>query len=230
MRGYLTPDSIPAGITCRVLFIPDDRDWIAQVYGAIQELTFPSAWTQYGALTPEETAAVYQEMFFKLLDNERGCRMLGEIILWAGGGTPSDTGLLLCDGATYDRVDYPDLYDTLDAAFIVDADHFIVPDLVNRVPVGAGDLFSVGDIGGETDHTLSVAEIPAHSHTTIPHTHTEITAVASLAEAPVVPIPSAVPGVGVTGSSGVTVDDTGGDEAHNNMQPYLALRYYIQAR
>jgi len=230
MRGYLTPDSIPAGITCRVLFIPDDRDWIAQVYGAIEELTFPSAWTQFGALTPEETAAVYQQMFFKLLDNQRGCRMLGEIVTWAGGGTPSDTGLLLCDGATYDRVDYPDLYDILDAAFIVDADTFIVPDLVDRVVLGAGNLFAIGDTGGETEHTLITSEIPSHSHSTIPHTHSEITAVASLAETPVIPFPAATPGIGITGSSGVTVNDTGGDGAHNNMQPYMALRYYIQAR
>jgi len=230
MRGYLTPDSIPAGITCRVLFIPDDRDWIAQVYGAIEELTFPSAWTQFGALTPEETAAVYEQMFFKLLDNQRGCRMLGEIVTWAGGGTPSDTGLLLCDGATYDRVDYPDLYDILDAAFIVDADTFIVPDLVDRVVLGAGNLFAIGDTGGETEHTLITSEIPSHSHSTIPHTHSEITAVASLAETPVIPFPAATPGIGITGSSGVTVNDTGGDGAHNNMQPYMALRYYIQAR
>jgi len=230
MRGYLTPDSIPAGITCRVLFILDVRDWIAQVYGAIEELTFPSAWTQFGALTPEETAAVYEQMFFKLLDNQRGCRMLGEIVTWAGGGTPSDTGLLLCDGATYDRVDYPDLYDILDAAFIVDADTFIVPDLVDRVVLGAGNLFAIGDTGGETEHTLITSEIPSHSHSTIPHTHSEITAVASLAETPVIPFPAATPGIGITGSSGVTVNDTGGDGAHNNMQPYMALRYYIQAR
>jgi len=244
MRGYLTPNTIPPGMTCRVLFIPDDRDWIAQVYGAIETLTFASAWTPYGAITPEETAAIYEQMFFKLLSNERGCRMVGELITWAGGSPPSDPGLLLCDGTTYDRVDYPDLYAILDSAFIVDADHFVTPDLSGRVVIGNGSGFSIGDSGGETEHTLITSEIPAHAHTTVPHSHTdvghthgEITAIASVAQLPVAPVPSAVPGVGLTGggnaaisTDGVTVDDTGGDGPHNNMQPYLTLTYYIQTR
>lgn len=244
MRGYLTPDSIPPGITCRVLFIPDDRDWVAQVYGAIEVLTFPGSWTQYGALTPEETAAVYEQMFFKLLDNERGCRMVGELITWAGGAPPSDPNLLLCDGTEYERADYPALYAILDSAFIVDADHFITPDLQGRVVIGSSVEFNIGDSGGETDHTLTTAEMPSHDHTTDPHSHTDTGHVHALAgEVPGLALspgelPVDVPGSGeftapgnasIT-SSGVTVNSTGDGDPHNNMQPYLTLTYYIQAR
>jgi len=228
MRGYLTPDSTPAGLTCRVLFIPDDREWVAQVYGALETLTIPGAWTQYGSVTPEDTAAEFKKMWYKLLDNQRGCRMIGEIILWAGGD-PTDTGLLLCDGSSYERTDYPALYDVLDAAFIVDADNFVTPDLRGRVAIGASTDFAIGDTGGETEHTLDTSEMPSHAHTDTGHIHPLAGEVPGLALAPG-ELPVDVPGsTEVTGIGYAAIGDTGGGGAHNNMQPYLALRYYIQA-
>jgi len=231
MRGYLTPDSIPPGMTCRVLFIPDDRDWVAQVYGAIEVLTFPSAWTQFGALTPEETAAVYEQMYFKLLDNVRGCRMVGEVMLWAGADVPDDPNLLLCDGTHYDSDDYPALWGIIGLTYGGSgSSDFAVPDLRGRIAIGSDTGYAVGSSGGAATVTLTTAQIPAHNHTNSPHSHSEITAVASLAEAPVIPIPSAVPGVGITGANSISIDNTGGDEEHENMQPYLTMNYYIQAR
>jgi len=76
-------------------------------------------------------------------------------------------------------VDYPALYLALDAAFIVDADHFITPDLRGRVIValataqGCRRMQSVQP-GGEEKHALSQIEGPSHSHelTDPGHTHT----------------------------------------------------------
>jgi len=125
--------------------------------------------------------------------------------------------VLPCDGSTYLRVDYPNLYDVLDTPFIVDADHFIVPDLRNRTIIGAGDLFSNADIGGESTHTLDVSEIPSHDHT-IPLTTTTL-AVEPGEVAVLSPVPL------FTANTG----STGGDGSHNNMQPYYALNYGIIA-
>jgi len=44
-----------------------------------------------------------------------------------------------------------------------------------------------------------------------------------------VPIPSSVPGVGVTGVGNAALSSAGSDGAHNNMQPSLALNYFIVA-
>src|SRR5438132_11210 len=44
--------------------------------------------------------------------------------------------VLPCDGAEYLRVDFPDLYAVLDMPFIVDAYHFVVPDLRGRTVIG----------------------------------------------------------------------------------------------
>jgi len=125
--------------------------------------------------------------------------------------------VLPCDGSTYLRVDYPNLYDVLDTPFIVDSDHFIVPDLRNRTIIGAGDTFSNADIGGESEHTLVESEMPSHVHT-IPLTTTTL-AVEPGEVAVLSPVPF------FTANTG----STGGDGAHNNMQPYYALNYGIVA-
>jgi len=125
--------------------------------------------------------------------------------------------VLPCDGSTYLRVDYPNLYDVLDTPFIVDSDHFIVPDLRNRTIIGAGDTFSNADIGGESEHTLTVSELASHTHS-IPLT-TSLPAQAGVGFAGDVTVPV------VTSNTG----STGGDAPHNNMQPYYALNYGIVA-
>jgi hypothetical protein len=64
MSGYLTPDGpVPSTTICRVLFIPDSEEFIANVTGALQVLTIPENWQQYGTLTPEQSAAALQDMF-----------------------------------------------------------------------------------------------------------------------------------------------------------------------
>lgn len=130
--------------------------------------------------------------------------------------------MLLCDGATYDRVDYPNLYAALDTAFIVDADTFIVPDLRSRVPIGAGagaglTEYDVGETGGEEFHQLTEAELAEHVHTY---------SAPDLSVLVVAPGEVAVPAfdflANFTGA-------TGGDVPHENRQPFVAMRYGVIA-
>lgn len=229
MVGYLTPDTIPADTLCRVLFIPNDLDWLAQVTGALQELTFPASWTKFGAVTPEDAAAAMVPMFDQFCFNQGVCRVIGEIIAFAGNTSP-DARWLPCDGASLLRADYPDLFTVIGTTYgAPDSTHFNLPDLRNNVAVGAGDLYSPGDQGGEAEHTLTIGESPSHTHTDTGHTHVEGNAIASVAQAPVVPIPSAIPGVGATGIGNASLTSTGGGGAHNNLQPYLAIMYLIVA-
>lgn len=231
MRGYLTPDTLPAGLTCRVLFIPDDRDWVAQVYGALENLTFPSSWTLYGSITPDETAAEYKKMWYKLLDNQRGCHMTGEIILWAGSSAPDDDNLLLCDGTHYSNADYPDLWAVIGTTYGgAGATDFALPDMRGAVAIGESSGHALASTGGADTVTLTTAEMPAHAHLDAGHTHTDVPAFPAVAQIVVVPQPVAIPGVGVTGIGFANIQNTGGGGAHENMQPFLTLRYYIQAR
>lgn len=125
--------------------------------------------------------------------------------------------VLPCDGSTYLRVDFPELFAVLDTPFIVDADSFIVPDLRGRTIIGAGGVYNNADMGGEEDHTLDVSEIPSHDHT-IPLTATTL-ALEPGEVTVTTPIPIFTSNTGSTGGNG----------AHNNMQPFYAINYGIVA-
>lgn len=154
--------------------------------------------------------------------------LIGTIFPYVTTDPPPYT--LPCDGSVYLRADYPQLYLQLDDAFIIDADSFFVPDLRERTLFGVGGAFAMGDTGGEQTVTLTVDQIPAHSHSNSPHSHSEIAAVTTLINGGLeAPASAAVPAASTTGLASVTIDDTGGGEAHNNMPPYLALKYCIGA-
>lgn len=140
---------------------------------------------------------------------------VGEIKATVSGTIPQ--GCLLCDGATYAKADYPLLYAALATSFIVDSDTFFVPDLRERFSRGAMVAENVGNQGGETNHTLTVDEIPIHSHS-IPATATTL-AVEPGEVTVLTPIPI------ISSSTG----DTGGGSPHNNLPPYIDVLYYIVA-
>lgn len=218
MTGYLTPDAIDPQTFLRVLVVSKTIELIAAVNGQLGGLGSPRNWQQFGSMTPEEIA----DYFFGVWLEYIGMSLVGVILPYATSSCP--TFALPCDGTSYARVDYPELYAAIDTAFHLDADNFFVPDLRFAVPLGASGSHAVGEVGGEETHTLVTSEMPSHSHTDTGHTHTEITAVPAIGAALVgVPIPSAIPGVGVTGGGFASIANTGGDGAHNNLQPYVVI-------
>ena len=83
--------------------------------------------------------------------------------------------------------------------------------LTGRVLVGAGTDFPAGTTGGEATHTLTVEEMPAHTHPSTKPNIIQNTATG----------PSAY---GYLGDGSYTNSGTsGGGAAHNNMPPYLAV-------
>lgn len=197
----------------------------------------------------EVTDSDWEEISFDVaqLLYEAKIPMIGYIIPFVTLDPP--TNVLPCDGSTYLRIDYPNLYDVIDPFFIVDADHFNVPDLRGRtvIGVGAGSGLTnrnVGDSGGQETVTLTTADMPSHNHTSANptivdagHSHAEGTALpTAITIGAGVPAPSAIPSVGVTSPAftGITaiagaIDNTGGDGAHDNMQPFYSLNYGIIA-
>lgn len=235
MRKFLTPNTLPDDFICRRVRIPNDIEWLELVNGQLAELTNPFKFELFGDITPEQCSEVFTEMF---LEYQRGepC-LIGSVIPYATQDIPD--GCLQCDGNTYDRVDYPRLYALLDSVYVVDADTFKVPDLRGMVIIGAGagGAFterSNGDTGGEETHMLTTDEMPSHSHTNSPHFHTynyptinldlEAVGVPDIFGAGNPPIPL------FTSAESITIDNTGSDEPHNNMQPFHAIRYCIVAR
>lgn len=222
---FLTPDTTPAATVCRRLFIPDSPEWLALVNGALGELIKLQNWEAFGAVTPLEAAARAQQMVLEYL--ESGC-MIGTIHPYVTSSPPP--GCLPCDGSLHARADYPRLYAALPPALIVDADTFRTPDLRDRFIYGAGALAPL-TAGGAAEITLTVDQLPSHSHTTQPHSHSEIVATATLINGGLeAPASAAVPAPGTTGPATVVVNDAGGNQPHDNMPPYVALAYCIVAR
>lgn len=216
MRAFITPPSVPAGRLCRTLSMPASPDWLALFSGALAELTDIERWEQVtGGITPEAAAEAAAAVLDEYIHTLGAC-MIGQVVDYITAEPPG--GVLPADGSTYQRDDYPALYAVLDAAFIIDADTFFLPDLRGRVLVAAGQgagltLRSIGDSGGEEVHTLSYAEMPVHAHTYVPPTiNVDI-------EAPGVPDPVAA-GLGIPTNTG----DAGGGQAHENMPPFRVVR------
>lgn len=93
----------------------------------------------------------------------------GAIMQYAGAAAPS--GWLLCQGQALSTAAFPNLFSTIGYTYGGSGSTFNLPDLRQRVPVGVGTGFALGATGGAQNHTLTVNEMPAHSHTTAPHTH-----------------------------------------------------------
>lgn len=202
-----------------------------------EELTEIDRW-QSGTELPTPTEqddieALVAQAYEELMVNP----LLGTIFPYVTTLPPE--GAIVCDGGTYLRTDFPELYAVLDSAFIVDADHFTTPDLYGRTIVGLGagaglTSRAMNDQGGEETHQLTTAELASHSHgiTDAGHIHGEGIAAPSIGAAITgVPVPSAVPAVGATAlaSTGIVVNAAGADTPHENMPPFTVLGYAIWA-
>ena len=103
---------------------------------------------------------------------------VGTIMPFVGSTAP--TGWLLCDGAQYPSTTYPKLSALCGTKFgSASAGNFKVPDLRGRVMAGLdssqSEFDTIGKTGGVKSVTLTVSNMPAHTHTTPAHTHTAST-------------------------------------------------------
>jgi microcystin-dependent protein len=112
---------------------------------------------------------------------------------------------------------------------------FALPDLQGRAPMHPGQgpglsLHDLGEMGGSKTVTLLQSEIPAHTHTL------NASAADATDQTPAAGYPATgIGGIGMYGSPSVspttmnasTLAPAGGDQPHNNMQPYLTLHFCI---
>ena len=111
--------------------------------------------------------------------------------------------------------------------------NFALPDLQSRVPMHQGNVqgnfFVEGQIGGEEAHTLSVNEIPQHSHfvnvSSVPG-NSNSPAGNFLAQSSRFVLYSATLSTQTT-LQPATVATAGDNQPHSNVQPYLALNFCI---
>jgi len=155
-------------------------------------------------------------------DPGKGCP-IGTILPFGGDLIPE--GYLVCDGSAVSRTTYADLFDVIGTRYGAGdgSTTFNLPNLSGRVAVGQdlndADFDTLGDNGGEKAHTLITNEMPSHSHlrgngngargdTASPH--------------------SGSGGYLWHYDSNGRTDSEGGNQPHNNLQPYLVTAYIIK--
>ena len=136
-------------------------------------------------------------------------------------------GWALCNGQLMPINQNQGLFSLLGTTFGGDGRvNFALPDLRGRTPIHVGSGHTLGERGGEQAHTLSIAELPTHTHVLQAQSGNATTNSpngALLASSTAV-YHSASSLVALNPSS---VTNTGGSQAHLNMQPFLTLSFCI---
>lgn len=142
-------------------------------------------------------------------------------------------GWAFCDGQILPINQNQSLYSLLGTTYGGDGrTSFALPDLRGRTPIHVGSsngtAHLLGSKSGAETHTLNVAEMPEHTHTLngsldAASTPVPINNLAGTTAA-TDPIYAGASNVQAMASNSVT---SVGGQAHNNMQPYLALNFCI---
>jgi len=152
---------------------------------------------------------------------------VGEIRMFAGNFAPA--GWMFCEGQLLPISEYETLFNLIGTTYGGDGQStFGLPDLRGRVPIHFGNGFILAETGGAEEITLTVSQIPAHSHpllatTTIatdPNAQNNVLAQSSQ----FFPYVNVNPAAAMAPAS---IGSTGGSQPHNNFQPYLCVDFII---
>ena len=221
------PTPPPQDLYADAVGIGINSSWLSQFLGRLEAMTKEGYWdsNQYHGTNQVER-------FMKFLcEGVLPPMIIGQIVMMP---TESNipTWLLPCDGQIVSAYDYPDLHNVIGETYhILESSNFYIPDLRNRVPVGAGGEYYVGQVGGAKEVILTVNQLPSHTHNT-PVSNPSMTANSVIAPA------GAMTGSGfgvLTAQTGTRwqvaqMSSAGDGQPHNNMQPYHAIGFYIVAK
>lgn len=198
-------------------FVDMSATSIALCLSALTLINQRSDWSRSGdELSSSEWNEI--ESYLALATGELMSSLVG-VILPHAMSTISAFKMLPCDGGVYDKADYPLLYDALDPVYIVSGTQFRTPDMRDRVPVGTNNNYALDDSGGVDTVILTESQLPAHSHS-----YNQFTFGIDI-ESVGVPDPTGVGQPSIPQNTSVV----GGNEAHENRQPYRAVNFAIIA-
>lgn len=152
---------------------------------------------------------------------------VGEIRMFAGNFAPA--GWMFCEGQLLPISENETLFQLIGTTYGGDGQStFALPDLRGRIPIHQGNGFILAETGGAETITLTVSQIPVHTHPLLASTNanstlnpgnnalgTPLTATPFFAANPNLPL------------SPQAISSVGGSQPHNNFQPYLCIDFII---
>ena len=153
---------------------------------------------------------------------------VGEIRMFAGNFAPA--GWMFCEGQLLPISENETLFQLIGTTYGGDGQStFALPDLRGRLPLHQGNGFILAETGGAEEITLTVNQIPAHSHPFLAST--------SIAQdpSPLNKTVGQVSGGGLiyiqdatdSSMSPQAITPVGGSQPHTNFQPYLCVDFII---
>ena len=147
--------------------------------------------------------------------------------MFAGNFAPA--GWAFCNGALIAIDQNPTLFQLIGTTYGGDGqNNFALPDLQSRLPVHVGPGFAQAQTGGVETVTLTISQIPAHSHVPL------CNAAAGSSDTPSNNFWAAATGAtnydnGVPGAAmdPATIGSAGGSQPHDNMIPFLVINFIL---
>jgi len=154
---------------------------------------------------------------------------LGQIIMVPYNFAPR--GWLLCEGQLLPINQNSALFALLGTQYGGDGiTTFAVPDLRGRFPLGTGSSLHGfnGEMGGSETYTLTVAQLPAHSHPLIASTsEATVASPTNAALASKARVPLYAPATNGAMMAASSIGQTGGNQPYPVMPPYTTVTYII---
>lgn len=195
----------------------DPAQYIPLVLSAVEGfLLARDVWAESDYLEAYNYMQELMEYLVLIMEGGGGVMQVGAIVMWTLPTLPNRW--LKCDGSAYLKTAYSELFALFGGRYGESETYFGVPDMTFRSPFGANIETDLDVEAGELEHTLTVGEIPAHSHNikigqaagsgAHPHTNnnqaSQSTSYAAIAEA-------------------------GGGGSHNNLHPVYGVYYIVYA-
>ncbi|HRD83431.1 MAG TPA: tail fiber protein [Saprospiraceae bacterium] len=153
---------------------------------------------------------------------------VGEIRMFAGNFAPA--GWMFCEGQILPISENETLFQLIGTTYGGDGEStFALPDLRGRIPIHRGNGFILAETGGVEEVTLTVNQIPAHTHLMRGNSINASDANASNN------VYAASSGFdmyfdgpdGANNLANGTIGSVGGSQPHTNFQPYLCVDFII---
>jgi microcystin-dependent protein len=153
---------------------------------------------------------------------------VGEIRMFAGNFAPA--GWMFCEGQLLPISEYETLFNLIGTTYGGDGEStFALADLRGRIPIHNGNGYNLAETGGAEEVTLTVNQIPAHSHPLV--ATTDLADSASPAGAY---MSTTATGNKIYSTANPTIplnaqeiSSVGGSQPHTNFQPYLCVDFII---